>query len=311
MKKKEDFIDLSGKRIHFVEWIPEVKPVAILQISHGMMEYIERYEEFAHFLNERGILVAGNDHRGHGKTSESLDELGVIEKSDTFERMVEDLACVTRRLRNDYPGLPVILFGHSFGSFLAQAYISIYDGYVDGVILSGTSGSLGFKVYFGLVLSWILKLILGGAHRSRFLNFLVFGPYNLHFRPNRTKIDWLSSDDTEVDRYIDDEYCGKICSLEFFYQLFRCLGYIHRRSTISSLRKELPVMIIAGSDDPVGGFLKTIRWLVSSYIDIGMKSLCVRIYEGNRHECLHEKNRNVVFNDIFAWISHLILFRDN
>jgi len=303
---KEFFLDSSdGKKLHCVLW--ECKnPVAILQISHGMMEYVERYGEFANFLNENNIVVLGNDHRGHGKTAESKEKLGITDKKDTYEKMIDDITIVTNYARKNYPGLPVILFGHSFGSFLAQGYISKYGKLIDGVILSGTSGKMGVKNLLGLFVSGIFSMIFGSRHKSKILNYLVFAPYNKYFKPNRTKIDWLCSVEIEVDRYIEDEYCGKVCSVGFFYNIFKCLSFIHSEKALSLIKKDLPILLIEGEKDPVGGFLKNICWLVKEYVKRGINFISVRIYSECRHECLNEKNKIQVYNDILNWIKQVI-----
>ncbi len=299
----------SGSEIFCVKWLPDKKPIAIFQIVTGMMEYIERYDEFASFLNKNRVLVIGHDHRGHGKTAKSIEELGIVKKEDTFEKMVEDIDVVKKIVQKEYPSLPFFLFGHSFGSFLVQRYIQVYNSNLDGVILSGTTGKMGLKAYAGLLLSSFLRLIYSGRHKSKWLNFITFAPYNWQFKPAKTKVDWLSSDETEVTRYVDDELCGKICCVEFFYNIFRLLTTIHKEKNLKSISPNLPIMIIAGSRDPVGQNLKTISWLVEKYVKLGINSIKVNIYKDFRHECLHERGKEIVFNDIKNWIFYI--FQEN
>ncbi|MGC8764495.1 MAG: alpha/beta fold hydrolase [Brevinematia bacterium] len=308
MREEFYFSASDGKKLHCVKWVGSFNPKAVVQISHGMMEYIERYDEVASFLLENGYFVVGHSHRGHGKTSESVEMVGITEKTDTFNRMVLDLREITDFIKKEFR-LPVILFGHSFGSFLSQAYIETYGSNIDGVILSGTTGKMGLKAYSGLILSYLLKIIFGGRHKSKLLNFLTFAPYNSGFKPNRTKVDWLSSDEVEVDKYLDDPYCGRICSLNFFFNIFKGLITIHRKKRLSLIPKNLRVLIIAGSRDPVGDNLKTISWLSEEYVKRGISSIKVNIYENFRHECLHETGRERVFKDIVNWLDYEVIFK--
>ncbi len=302
MKKEEFFITTSdGVRLHCVKWFGDFKPKGIIQISHGMMEYIERYDDFANFLVENGYFVFGHSHRGHGKTAEE-ESLGIIEDGVDFLRSVLDLKELTTYIKSFYKDESVFLLGHSYGSFLAQAYVLEYTELIDGLILSGTSGKMKPFAFLGLFVTLLLKLFYGGKHKSRFLNYLVFGPYNLKFKPNRTKADWLTSDETEVDKYLNNKYCGKTCSLNFFKNLFRLFLHIHSKKSFKIFPVDLPILIIKGEKDPVGENLSS---LVKEYVDKGVHSLKINIYKDGRHECLNEKSKAEVYKDILKWLEGL------
>lgn len=273
---------------------------AVLQIAHGMCETGARYAELAEVLTARGYAVYVNDHRGHGVTAGELSRLG--DPGDNgIEGMIEDMLLLAAELRKRHPGIPHILMGHSMGSFLTQKVMCTHGDRFDGYILSGSNGP---RRMLGLAekLAAAQSRLQGDEHRSLLLNALVFGPYNRGFGPIRTPFDWLSRDEAEVDLYIQDPYCGQVCSARFFREFFRLLRQIHRPKLLQGLPKEKPVYIFSGEEDPVGLRGKGVRSLIELYQLHGITDLEFRLYPGGRHEMLHEINKQEVAADVLDWL---------
>src|SRR5690625_1557548 len=202
--------------VYVKKWFSAGKqPKAIVQIAHGMIEHIERYNDFASYLLEQGIFIYGNDHRGHGNTGEKQGIMGYFSDEDGFRHAAEDLYVITMEIKQDYPQVPVFLFGHSMGSFLVRHFLHKYSGSVQGAILSGT----GFTPEWKLFAARLLANSLPPKEESKLINSLVFANYNKKIKGNKTKFDWLSGNEKLVDEYIEDHYTGFIPTARFFYDL--------------------------------------------------------------------------------------------
>lgn len=295
--------DPEGIELFVYKWIPEETEVrGIVQISHGMAEIAYRYEGFAELLTENGYIVYANDHRGHGKTAKSIDDVGYI-GVDGFNWMIKNMKQLNDRLHEENPKLPVFLFGHSMGSMLSQGYISLYGDTLDGVILSGTCGKQWLMVRLGIIVAKLEIIKSGYKKKSPRLDALSFGGYNKSFKPSRTKFDWLSRDEKEVDKYIDNPYCGGVFTTGFFYDLSRGLREIHKRRNMNRIPKGLPIYIFSGKKDPVGRNCNTVLWLVNEYKRLGIKDVSYKFYEDGRHEMLNEINKDEVIRDTLDWFN--------
>ncbi|ABB14808.1 alpha/beta hydrolase [Carboxydothermus hydrogenoformans] len=296
----------DGQEIYCYRWVPdkEQKLRAIVYIAHGMAETAARYERFALALTKEGYLVFAHDHRGHGKTAKSIEEIGYL-GPDGFNRMVQDMKELIDFVKNENRELPIILFGHSMGSFLAQRYISLYGESINGVILSGTSCDPGPIVNLGIFLAKKEVEKYGPKHRSVRLTKLSFGNYNKKFKPNRTEFDWLSRDAEEVDKYINDPYCGGVFTASFYYDFLRGLKETFRRENLAKIPKELPIFIFSGDMDPVGNMGRGVLKLIKTYEKLGLKNVAYKLYPGGRHEMLNEINREEVVGDIINWLNKL------
>ncbi len=294
----------DGTNIFVSKWSPniEIELKGIVQIAHGMAEKASRYERFAEFLTSKGFCVYANDHRGHGRTAVTVDKLGILADSDGFDWMVRDVHQLTDIIKKDNPKLPLFLFGHSMGSFICQKYIQLFGKEVDGVILSGTNGKQGPILYFGIVIAKLISLFSGRNKVSPFLNELSFGAFNNSFKPNRTSFDWLSRDNNEVDKYINDEFCGTVFTAGFFFDFLQGLSKLHQPGMASFIPKNLPIYIFTGEKDPVGNFGKGVLNQYNFYKKIGIEDLRYKLYKDGRHEMLNEINRDEVMNDIVEWI---------
>lgn len=283
-------------------WLPKEAPLAILQLSHGMIEHIERYDDFARFLTAKGILVVGNDHLGHGKSVHSDDELGFFNSSHPSQTVVDDLHELTLYMKAQYPGIPYFLLGHSMGSFMARRYLMTYGSELQGAIILGTGQPTNLVLSAGKTVVNILELFKKNTHRSEFANNLCFGMYNKKFKPARTTHDWLTRNNAVVDAYKADKYCSYLFTLNGYQTLFDTFSFIKTPSNIKCIPKSLPIHFAAGTDDPVGDYGKTVIKICTQYRDLGMRNISLKLYENARHELLNELNKNEVYEDLYKWL---------
>lgn len=293
----------EGVSLHVYKWVPENADIkGIVQIAHGMAEHGARYRYFAEKLCDNGYIVYANDHRGHGKTAEKTEELGYLGQGDGFSSMVQDLYEVNKFITQDKGEVPLILFGHSMGSFISQRYIQLYGDTVDKVVLCGSNGPVNFMADIGILISGLQMKVKGPKAKSPLMDKLSFGNYNNHFKPTRTPSDWLSSDEKEVQKYIDDPYCGFICTTSFYHSLLKGLKVRQKKENINKVPKELPILLISGSEDPVGEFSQGVKRLYNLYVQAGIKNIEINLYEKGRHEILNEVNKDEVIEDIITWL---------
>lgn len=295
----------DGTDIFVYNWVPEnIKVKGIVQISHGMAETAHRYERFARSLTNRGYIVYANDHRGHGKTAGTIENLGYLADEDGFNWLVRDLYSLTNIIKKENPSLPIFLFGHSMGSFAAQKYIMLHGSELKGVILSGSNGKQGIVLNIGAAFAKREIKKHGRKSQSPKLNKLIFGAFNKAFNPSRTEFDWLSRDNEEVDKYINNPYCGTIFTTGFFYDFLTGLKDIEDKKNFNLIPKDLPIYIFSGDKDPVGKFGKGVRNLFNRYKSIGVKDINYKLYKDGRHEMLNEINRDEVTSDILQWLDN-------
>lgn len=293
----------DGIELSCIKWIDEARqPKMILQISHGMAEHIRRYAAFAHMLVGEGIFVYGNDHRGHGYTAKRKEDRGYFADENGFGKVVEDLHLVTRHIEREYPDTPIVLFGHSMGSFLARRYAQLYGKELSGMILSGTGDNAVSLLKIGKLLARLEIKTKGRKTTSSFLNSLSFGKFNKPFRPNRTAFDWLTRDEKEVDEYLADPLCGGIFTGGFFYDLFTGSEMIQKTENIAEVPKDLPILFISGDKDPVGANTRGALRAYEAFRAAGMHDVTHIFYKDGRHEMLHEINRKEVYRDIVSWM---------
>lgn len=304
IEKNFSFKDDEGVEIFVYKWEPvaECNPKGVIQISHGMAEHAARYARFAERLTASGYIVYANDHRGHGKTAGKIENVGYCGE-DGFNWMVKDMKELTSIIKGENPGLPVFLFGHSMGSMLSQMYIALYGSELKGAILSGTSGKQGFILNLGILMSKRQVVKIGVKAPSETMNKMTFASYNKEFMPTRTPFDWLSRDEEEVDKYVNDKLCGGVFSAGFFYDFLRGLKEMHRPEIMEKIPKSLPVYIVSGEKDPVGKNCKTVASLIEEYKKLGIKDVSYKFYKDGRHEMLNEINKDEVMKDVVNWIS--------
>ncbi|MDY5584591.1 MAG: alpha/beta hydrolase [Arcanobacterium sp.] len=273
-------------------------PKGIVQLSHGMAEHLSRYQKLAEYLNSLGFIVHGADHRGHGKSLEPGQARGDFGHNATWNDVVEDLHQVRQSFTNSYPELPYYILGHSMGSFILRNYLAKYGSGLSGAIIVGTGTWPGIIGESGLVLATILSKI-SPLSPAKFLNTLAFSGYNKGFE-KRTNFDWLSRDQKIVDAYIADPLCGFLPPNRFFREIFDLLKTANAPETFK-LPTDIPLFIISGSLDPVGGET-AVQKIAEQYRNAGVSAVEHRSYASGRHEILNELNYLEVFSDIGNWL---------
>lgn len=293
----------DGKELSATSWLPERRPLGIVQIVHGLGEHRGRYERLARALCAAGFAVYAEDHRGHGETAGSVEALGFFADSGGWDLVVDDLRRLSERARSENPGVALFLLGHSMGSFLARSYIALHGRDLSGVVLSGTSGDPGLLGAVGRRLAAREVKKLGPRVKSPLLNRIAFGGYNRRFRPHRTQFDWLSRDGAVVDAYVADPFCGAVPTTSFFADLLEGLRRISDRESFRKTPPELPVYLFSGRLDPVGAYGRGVRQVARRYRRAGVRDVSLRLYDDCRHECLNELNRDEVTAELIAWLS--------
>jgi len=310
MVRKEELTYKSRDRqtmLHAIRWIPEGEPIAILQIIHGMQEYVDRYDEFANYLAERGILVIGNDHLGHGGSVGENGTKGFFCKEDPATVLVRDAHRLKKMTQEDYPGIPCFILGHSFGSFVAREYITRYGTGIKGAIIQGTAfmptGTV--KSLTGLVS--FLQFILGEKTRSTMVNNMAFKGYLKRIQNPRTKFDWLSHNEESVDKYIADPFCNFVFTLNGFKTMAELLKRVQDVEKMEDIPKNLPILITGGKEDPVGSYGDALKRLYTIYTnELHIENVELKLYDGMRHELQQEIGRETVFEDQYNWLKKVI-----
>ena len=311
----------DGTQLYLRRWETGLAgPRAVLHIVHGMSEHSLRYARLARRLNAEGIEVWAADQRGHGRTAGNKRNdpgrgglMGHCGDGDGFSRVTQDIDIINRVILKKYPGIPLFLLGHSWGSFIAQNYIENFEGrpsvngenpaLLAGCILSGTRGpDGGLQVVFGAPAMAFLAAIVGERRGSVVAKAAADGPYNKYFRPSRTHSDWLSRDEKEVDAFVADPLCGNLCSVGFYRDMARALKRIHRPEEMGKIRKELPIYVFSGSADPVGNMGASPTALTVAYRHLEIKDLETVLYPDARHEALNETNREEVTESLLSWL---------
>lgn len=305
MVKKEEFMFDSRdgqSKIHAVRWVPEGKIVCILQIVHGMAEYIERYEDLAQYLGEKGILVTGDDHLGHGKSAGEEGTYGYFCEQDPATVVVRDVHRLKKITQEEYPGVPYVILGHSMGSFILRNYLFKYGTGIQGAIVCGTGSQPGLLVKFCKLFTAVQGLVLGQKHVAKMIDRMAFGSYNKKIPDAKTAFDWLCTDEKVVDAYMNDELCGFTFTVNGFKTLFTLIDRLNQEENLEAMPKKLPVHFIAGDMDPVGNYGEGVKKAYQDFSKAGMERISLKLYVGGRHELLNEKNKQQVYEDIYPWI---------
>ena len=311
MVKEEFYFDSrDGKsRIHAVRYRPEDtgQVRCILQVVHGMAEYAERYEEFAAYLVERGFVVTGDDHLGHGKSVGQGGKQGYFCEQDPATVLVRDVHRLKKLTEELYPGVPYVLMGHSMGSFITRNYLCRYGTGISGAVIMGTGMQPKAVLDMARLVAGIQKLFCGSGHVSRLLDRLAFGGYGRGITDRRTAFDWLSRDRERVDRYIADPMCGFTFTVNGFGALFELVLRLYSPENLAAVPRELPVFMVSGDADPVGDYGKGVRRAYDSLVAAGLTDIRLKLYPGGRHELLNETNRSQVMQDICRWVEENVL----
>lgn len=301
------FNSSTGKnKIHARMCVPDAEPRAIVQIIHGIAEYIDRYDEFMSFLADNGIIAVGTDHLGHGKSIESEEQTGFFAYDNGWDYAVRDEEVLRLAMHENYPELPIIVFGHSMGSFMARTLLIRYPDAFNAAIISGTGNQGAALVNGGLFMGNLVTGLKGAHHYSKFLNNLAFGSYNKIYDNPKTEYDWLSRDEANVQKYIDDPLCGFIPSCSLFRDMMTGVKFITNKKNLTAMNKDMPVYFMSGDMDPVGECGKGVQRAYNNFLEAGMKDVSIKLYPGGRHEMLNEINKDEVYTDILAWLGSKI-----
>lgn len=301
--RTEYYFDSRGAgKIHVCRWAPEGSVKAVVQIVHGIAEHVLRYEEFAKFLNTKGILVVAQDHMGHGK---SIDHGGTIGYFDGgWEAACADTVRLTKDTMAECPGVPYILFGHSMGSFMTRTILGKHPELgLAGCIICGTGWMPDGLLAFGHAAAKLICKKDGECNPSPTLQGIAFGNYNARVEHKRTDFDWLSRDSGVVDAYIADPMCGFIASGGLLRDMLGGMKESQQKSHLAKMNRKLPVLFIAGGEDPVGNYGKGVHVAAEHFRRAGMEDVSIKIYPLCRHEILNEINRMEIFEGIYYWIS--------
>ena len=301
------FNSSTGKnKIHSRMCVPDAEPRAIVQIIHGIAEYIDRYDEFMSFLADNGIIAVGTDHLGHGKSIESEEQTGFFAYDNGWDYVVRDEEVLRLAMHENYPELPIIVFGHSMGSFMARTLLIRYPDAFNAAIISGTGNQGAALVNGGLFMGNLVTGLKGAHHYSKFLNNLAFGSYNKIYDNPKTEYDWLSRDEANVQKYIDDPLCGFIPSCSLFRDMMTGVKFITNKKNLTAMNKDMPVYFMSGDMDPVGECGKGVQKAYNNFLEAGMKDVSIKLYPGGRHEMLNEINKDEVYSDILTWLGSKI-----
>ena len=302
--RTDGYFESCGRgRIHFCRWSPEGEPRAVLQIVHGIAEYVERYDDFTNYLCSQGYLVVAEDHMGHGKSI--LDVPGYF--GGGWLSAVADSYHLLELTRKEFPELPYVLLGHSMGSFMARSILIKYpDSGISACILSGTGWQNRAALPFGLQICKLACRQDGEKTPNPKLDKLIFGAYNKKVEHPRTRFDWLSRDARIVDAYIDHPHCGFVATSGLMRDLLSGLIYIEKPENLQKMDRSLPVLFISGGDDPVGSYGKGVKHTAEVFKALPMKQVDVKLYPLGRHEILNEINRQEVYGDVTDWLNKVL-----
>ncbi|MBO5475099.1 MAG: alpha/beta fold hydrolase [Bacilli bacterium] len=288
--------------IHAVMWIPTTKVNAIIQIEHGMSEYIKRYEGLAEILNEKGILVCGEDHLGHGESVIDSLHYGYIAAKRGDRILVDDAITLTEIMKKQYPNVPYYLLGHSFGSFIARNYIAKSDD-INGIIMMGSSYQSSLKMNLAIMLAAIEQFYHHGwFYHSKLLHKLTIGKYQKYFEDKR-KYSWLTKNEEVMTKMENDPLCNIDFTCNGYLNMFRLIKQSNKKKTYKNTNKDLPILIMSGNDDPVGNFKTGVLKIDKLYKKAKFNNVKLKVYNGMRHNLLDEPERIIAINDIILFIN--------
>lgn len=295
----------SKNNLNVIIWETEKEPIGVLQIVHGMAEYIDRYDNFAKYMTEHGFNVIGHDHLGHGHSVSDEHDYGFFAEENGDKIIIEDMHSVTQYTREKWEELPNFILGHSMGSFCLRQYLTKYSNDVFGAIIMGTGWIPSAAALLGKTIATNTCKSKGSHTVNPLLIKLTLEPYNKPFAPARTNCDWLSRDEKQVDLYVNDKLCGFDFTAGAYKDFFTVLEKIAKNRQLIGMRKSLPILITSGSVDPVGG-KKACEKLNAQYKRCGIDDVTLKLWENDRHEILNELDKSDVYQYIYNWLKSKI-----
>lgn len=301
------FPSADGKNTIYAEiYTPKnVAPRAIVQLAHGMIDYTGRYTALASFLCSHGFIFAGNHHLGHGKSVSTPEDFGYFAEKDGYKLVIEDVHTMNKHLHKSYPDLPIVLLGHSMGSFISRLYVAEYPSTVSGVIIHGTGGPNPL-VGVGKLLAKLIRCFNGPRHRSNLINKMAFGSYNKRYPKEEGSNAWLTRDLEKVAGRDTDEFTSFKFTVSGYIDLFTFLASCNSKAWYKKYPKKLPTLIMSGDMDPVGDYGKGPRHVYKQLMINGADNVSIKMYEGARHELFNEYNCDEVFADMLAWLTGVV-----
>jgi len=298
MKREFFYPSKDGKtQIHAIEWIPEGEVTVILQMCHGMAEYIDRYHEFAEFLTRHGFYVVGNDHLGHGHSVTEPEKLGYFAEKSGNACVIADIQYLRICTEKKYPNLPYFMMGHSMGSFLLRQYLGLYSGGLAGAIIMGTGELPDVLLGAGKLVCELVALVKGWDYRSKLVDSFGAGGY-----AKKMGMNWLSRNEENVEKYKEDPLCGFMFTVNAYFNMFSGMLKMNQQEHEEKTSKNLPMLFVSGKEDLVGECGKAVEHVYKKYKDSGYKNVEMKLYENDRHEILNELDKEAVFGDILAWL---------
>lgn len=306
-EKQLTFLSRDAKTtIHAVKWTPDTGEYqAILQITHGMVEFIERYRPFAEYLTEKGFLVVGHDHLGHGASVLSEEDWGYFADSSPSDTLVEDMHQLRTMIQGENMGIPYFMMGHSMGSYMLRKYLCVHHEGLSGAVIMGTGCVPDGTTKFGMTFCRLLASVKGWRHRSKFVQSISYSKpyktYDLYGKDYGNS--WLTKDVDMVRAYYSEPRCTFLFTLNGYLGLMEAVYYDNQMENIKKVPKTLPLFLVSGAHDPVGDLGEGVKKVYAMYQEAGMEDITYRLYENDRHEILNETDREKVFSDICAWLT--------
>lgn len=301
----DTYLTRDKETIFYYQWkVNKTKPLkGIVQIAHGVGEHAGRYQSIAKTLQKEGFEVYANDHRIHGKSVESRENLGFYNGDNYFEDAIKDMRQLTEIIKKEHPNKKIILFGHSMGSLLSREYVTKYGDDLEALILSGTASFMKGLGSIGLFSTKVISKLTGKHRSNELLTTLFFTQFNKKFEPTRTKVDWISSDENQVDIFEADPYRIEDFSLSVFKDILKGSKKINEDFTFKTTPKNLPIYIFSGDKDPVGEMGKGVEKVARKFKKAGIQDLTLKLYKEGRHEMLNEVNKEEVEQDLINWLN--------
>ncbi len=299
--KRFIFTTHDGAEISAATWIPDSEIKAVVQIVHGMNEYIERHSKTAEFLENNGYAVFGEDHRGHGLTVKD-GNFGHFDNELGYKKVIEDNYTLTKLIKNEFPDNKVFLFGHSMGSFISRNYVFEHGNEIDGLLLMGTGGLPLKNKIVNLTTLKVLAPFVKPDTKLPLVHRIGNADLNKAFRPGITGFEWLSTDSSVSEKFLADPMCGNVNTYAFYKDLVTMMLEMERAENIAKIPKKLPVFIFSGNMDPVGDFGRKVTQTYKDYIKAGLIDVTIRLYDGYRHELHNEPVRDELFKEILNWL---------
>lgn len=303
--EKGSFLSADNKTdvVYYFFENKKIKPKAVLQISHGMQDYILRYNELISFLNSKGIVVCGNDDLGHGLTSKSSSTDGYFADKNGYKYVVKDLLTMTKIAKDRYKNVPYFLLGHSMGSFYARLYAYLYEGELSGLIIEGTSGRV-FGTRFGIFLADLISKVTNPKNTCKTIENTMLKSYYKYIDNVETGKEWVTSDNKKLEEYINDDRCNFSFKVSAYRDMLTVLKFVNSNKCIKDTPKDLPIFICSGDKDPVGNYGKGVREVYNRFVKEKQEDVELKLYAGARHELHNEVPliRKEFCEDVYSWI---------